>query len=175
MQSEVLDLKETIKSLKRKHQEADEEDEDEQPRKRKKKNKKPKGDEDAFSHAEKAGKKFMANYCAFAHKVDIFDGFAEAAEAAGELKDDEERDGYGDEHPDSEVEEETSRAANDAVNTVVDYDLTKTTDRERFARDSAFRFFNEANPKEVRGWETEEYQSKVRLISQLSRSLREVF
>jgi hypothetical protein len=158
--------------LKRKNQEADD-DEDDQPRKKRKKNKKPKGDEDAFSHAEKAGKKYMANYCAFAHKEDIFEGFAEAAKATGEMNDDKEQDDDGDECADGEFEDEMSGAANDPVNAVADYDLTKTEDWERFARDSAIRFFNDAHPKEVRGWEKEEYQSSVRLISKLSRSLRE--
>ena len=46
-----------------------EDDAEEEPRKRQKKHK-PTTNE--FQHAEKAGKKFMANYCAFAYKDDIF-------------------------------------------------------------------------------------------------------
>jgi hypothetical protein len=124
---------------------------------------------DKYKHAEKAGKKYMANYCAFGEKEDIFQGFAVAAgqivdpneeEEDSEDDDDDDESGSDDEEKDEDEENSKRRSR---------YNFTSLEDRIRFAKESGARFYEEAEAKEVDRWEDEEYQSRVSTLSSLTR------
>ena len=159
-----MELKEAVKSLKRNAP-----DEDEEPQAPKAKKAKKTGTSDKYRHAEKAGKKFMANYCAFGEKEEIFEGFAEAAGETVDSDEEEDNDETSDheeeENSSSDEEEDDDDDDNAETSKKSRYDFTSLEDRIKYVKDSGMRFYNEAEAKEVNKWQDDEYQARVSLSS----------
>jgi hypothetical protein len=166
-------MKNQVRSLKRASTEPPEDDEEPPTKKRKAIKHK---DNSVSARAAAAGKRYTALYDAWGSREAIFDGFRAAALKTGAIQEESDESSEDDDDSSSSSSEDegpgdkgVKKGAVKAAGRGADgdeendglYDFSDTAAQEAYTKASAMQFWQDAKAKEVKGWQTDGYQTRV--------------